>query len=378
MQFPSSPSNLPIHHLTAVFHHTSASYKFYWFLSILKDIEINNRQSIPVNELLIRMVAMSWFPINFYKLSFGKNDSLANIIKSILEDEQVELNLKSTEKEVYQIISNAFQQNNKAIKKEIKTLSYNVPYRFLSPFFSTKLSGIKSDYQRHQMIVTEANQQYTNSQTPPIYSFEKRGNEEFIVIHLHWLDYFKTHLSLIKDFCYWNLLKFLQKRNANVPNIANKLFPPPKRAPLTTARKFWDLAYIESAELSNCIFSKQSLLENKFDVDHFIPWSFVAHDQLWNLIPIAPAVNSSKSNHLPDLNTYFSMYAHQHFSAFQIAFHQEKKTWLEDYSLLFNQETESIAYMQESQFTRILSEHISPLQQIAANAGFSSNWIYSK
>lgn len=72
MEFPSSNTNLPIHHLTAVFRHTSASYKFYWFLSILKDIESNNRISIPVNDLLIRMVALSWFPINFYKLSFGK------------------------------------------------------------------------------------------------------------------------------------------------------------------------------------------------------------------------------------------------------------------------------------------------------------------
>lgn len=294
-----------------------------------------------------------------------------------MEDEQVELNLKSSEKEVYQIISNAFHQNNRAIKKEIKTLSYNVPYRFLSPFFSTQLSGIKSDYQIHQMIVAEANQQYTNSQTPPIYSFEKRGNEDFITIHSHWFDYFKTHLSLIKDFCFWNLLKFLQKRNPNVPNIANKLFPPPKIAPLTTARKFWDLAFTESPELSNCIFSNQSLFDNKFEVDHFIPWSFVAHDQLWNLIPITPSVNSSKSNHLPDLGTYFSKYAHQHFAAFQIAFHHKKKNWLEDYSLLFNQETESIAYMQEFQFAKILSEHISPLHQIAQNAGFE-DWNFGK
>ena len=378
MNLPSSTLNLSIHHLVAVFRHTSASYKFYWFLSILKDIETNNRTVIPENDLLIRMVAMSWFPINFYKLSFGKNDSLANIIKAILEEEAVELNLKSTEKEVYQIISNAFRQENKSIKKEIKVLSYNVPYRFLTPFFTSQLSGIKSDSQRHNMIVEEANLQFYNSNTPPVYSFKKIGNENFVVIHSQWLDYFKTHLQLIKDFCYWNLLTFLQKRNSNVPNIANKLFPPPKRASLSTARNFWNLAYTESPDLANCIFSNQSFIGNKFDVDHFIPWSFVTHDQLWNLIPINPPVNSSKSNNLPDLNTYFSMYAHQHFSAFQIAFKQENKNWLEDYSLLFKKDSAAIAYMQEAQFSKILLDHISPLQQIAANSGFTSNWEYLK
>jgi hypothetical protein len=34
-------------------------------------------------------------------------------------------------------------------------------------------------------------------------------------------------------------------------------------------------------------------------LDHFVPWSFVCHDQLWNLIPVSPAANSAKSNNLP-------------------------------------------------------------------------------
>jgi len=42
-------------------------------------------------------------------------------------------------------------------------------------------------------------------------------------------------------------------------------------------------------------------IEN-FDIDHFIPWSFVTHDQLWNLAPIEKSLNSSKSNKLPGQN----------------------------------------------------------------------------
>jgi hypothetical protein len=38
-----------------------------------------------------------------------------------------------------------------------------------------------------------------------------------------------------------------------------------------------------------------------------LPWSFVAHDQLWNLTPTSPEVNSSKSDNLP-ANTYFDRF----------------------------------------------------------------------
>lgn len=322
------------------------------------------------------MVATSWFPINVYKLSFGKSDSLANIIKSILEEEKVELNLKSTEKEVFEIITNAFQQENKSIKREIKTLSINVPFRFLTPFFRSELSGIKKDHQRHLKIVAEAKQQYTSSKTPPIYCFDKKENQDHIIIHPDWMAYFKKHNTILKDFAHWNLLNFLQKRNPNIPNIASKLFPPPKRASLTTARKFWDLAYSESPDLSHCIFSKKLLSKKSYAIDHFLPWSFVAHDQLWNLLPINASVNSSKSNKLPDLNQYFSQFAHQHYSAFQIAFEKEQRNWLEDYILLFNRNAESIAYMQEEQFAGLLLGVISPLEQIAGNAGFGGGWTW--
>ena len=40
-------------------------------------------------------------------------------------------------------------------------------------------------------------------------------------------------------------------------------------------------------------------------IDHFVPWSYVAHDELWNLSPTTRSINSSKSNKLPKWNLYF-------------------------------------------------------------------------
>ena len=45
--------------------------------------------------------------------------------------------------------------------------------------------------------------------------------------------------------------------------------------------------------------------EEKYNVDHFIPWSFVMNDELWNLMPMDSSLNSAKNNRLPDWNDFF-------------------------------------------------------------------------
>ena len=50
---------------------------------------------------------------------------------------------------------------------------------------------------------------------------------------------------------------------------------------------------------SHDIYSGESITASRFDLDHFIPCSYVANDELWNLIPMERRLNSSKSNKLP-------------------------------------------------------------------------------
>lgn len=39
--------------------------------------------------------------------------------------------------------------------------------------------------------------------------------------------------------------------------------------------------------------------ENAIHVDHFIPWSFIKDDQLWNFVLACPKCNESKRDKLP-------------------------------------------------------------------------------
>ena len=48
------------------------------------------------------------------------------------------------------------------------------------------------------------------------------------------------------------------------------------------------------------IYSGRLLDAARFHMDHFIPWTFVCHDALWNLVPVSPETNLFKGDRLPD------------------------------------------------------------------------------
>ena len=70
-----------------------------------------------------------------------------------------------------------------------------------------------------------------------------------------------------------------------------------KMRKLGHVRKLWE----GILDLTNIIdvFKNESIKRASYDVDHFIPWSFVMNDELWNLMPMDSSLNSSKSNRLP-------------------------------------------------------------------------------
>ena len=51
-------------------------------------------------------------------------------------------------------------------------------------------------------------------------------------------------------------------------------------------------------ENKECVWSGKRL-KTKFDVDHAIPFSLWMNNDLWNLFPISPLVNSNKRDKLP-------------------------------------------------------------------------------
>ena len=83
-QLPFS-SNINNSALSSVFNNTSATYKFYWFLAIIEEIE-QGKKEIEKKRLFSRMVANAWYPINYFKVSFGSQDNISEIIKYLVNN----------------------------------------------------------------------------------------------------------------------------------------------------------------------------------------------------------------------------------------------------------------------------------------------------
>ena len=62
---------LSTRHLNRVFDDTTATYKFYWLLGLLEYIA-KGKSRISIKEMIVSMVANAWYPVAFFRLSFGK------------------------------------------------------------------------------------------------------------------------------------------------------------------------------------------------------------------------------------------------------------------------------------------------------------------
>ena len=88
MQIPQSDI-LTTNRLGKIFSNTVATYKFFWFVSILQIHAKSGNPRISVWDIVIRMVANAWYPIHYFRLSFGKSDSLFDIVMELQHITQI-------------------------------------------------------------------------------------------------------------------------------------------------------------------------------------------------------------------------------------------------------------------------------------------------
>lgn len=373
MNFPNH-QNLEVQKLSTVFKNTSTSYKFYWFYSLLKTIE-QNKSEIELKDLFVQMVVNVWYPNHYFKINFGVQDRLGKLANQALEIEALNLQIDTKADILTRKLSNFINENPKhSFTKDLLKIQDYVPFRFIRPWFETEVKGMKDG--KLNRTIKELATVGTSYKSPYYFDNDK------LIFDEDWFNYLQKHLKIMQDFCFWNLLNYLQKRNLNVPNIAAKLFPPnSKDRSLATQHKFWKTIVEIQNQPIRCVYSDE-IINEKYSLDHFIPWSFVTHNQLWNLTPITQSVNSQKSNNLPKLDLYFEPFATLQYQVFQTAFtiqHQKEiKPRLEDYLEIFNADLYQIQQLSATEFKNKLRQQIEPLSQIAANMGFTKDWIYQQ
>lgn len=346
-------NTLTIEPLTRIFKNTSATYKFYWFMGILDLYVKKDMMRMNIWDIMVEMVANAWYPVSYFRLSFGKSDSLCDAIISLQEVHQLPMNINLNELRKWL----HSHKNDSQVRQTLSFLPKNVPYWFMRPWID--IADTKEIMRRSQSLENNC-----------LYKLTKDDDTIWVGLNPRWLPYLKENYVILKDYAYWNLSSFLQVRNPNVPNIINKLVKVENRQALTRQRNYWDFV-LEHNDEQKCIYTDKPITVGNYDLDHFIPWSFVSHNLLWNLIPADGSVNSSKSDRLPDLNRYLLKLACTQQKAVSICLSENYRGQdiLEDYISLGCTPQELIQ-MDNTTLHNCFARTFNPLSQIALNMGF--------
>jgi hypothetical protein len=352
----------------SVFNDCTSSYKFLWCISLVEELAYTGAKELAVLRLLVRMLALAWQPIIHFRLSFGTTDSLQQLIGRF----RTKLPLAS-DAPASEIISTLFA--SKDVSDECFRLARYVPTRFLKPWFLEALQKVPDSSQ--DSAILKLSQQSQNSPLASPYFFCDRGKNRKLVMNERWRNFLQSHSALVLGFVRFHLIRFLQARNPNVPGIVEKLEIPDKRGGLLAAKKFWKLIATRLQPLTpsaplRCIYSGEEL-HSGVAIDHFLPWSFVAHDQLWNLIPTTVHANSSKGDQLPSLSRYLQPAASLHWRALCTLDTGEIP---EDYCIALQLDSESIRILRWDEFFSRYEAIVRPQAQIARNLGFQLDWEF--
>lgn len=355
---PQSPK-LNVGPLSRAFKNTTATYKYYWLLALLQFASQSNSVQVEARQLAISMISLAWYPITYFRLSFGAWDRLGILIDQLQKNHLIQPDLPAQD-----VVSRLadLAVTDTAVCKQIDSLLRYVPYKFLSPWIP----------EQNDLALASRSRNYENQ---CLYSLHEVNDSMVVRFNPHWIEYLTENAKIIQDFVYWNLTQFVQLRNPNVPNIAAKLIKPIARKPLTRQKNFWDFI-MNSGQPVRCIYTNQLLQPRDYDLDHFIPWRFVTHDLLWDLMPVNPSINSSKSDKLPDI-CFLPKLARTQQKAIQIFLNSGRKTNLLDDYLTMGHRAEDIAAMPEDKLVECFRNTMEPMEQFARNMGFE-DWNYKE
>lgn len=371
LQALPSSGRLDIATLACVFNDCTNSYKYFFFLALLERVERAGGagypdldRPMPLAELSVDMVLAAWYPHGFCRLSLGVQDRLQTAVDQVAWGP-----IRGS-----WIVAGGSQwkelRRRCAEQLEVSRLVRYVPYRLIRPFFFDELRGV-TDSDLHNHIYRLSRERF--SERCPFYCFTE--DRSALVLHHEWLAYFREYAEILRGWARFELARYLEARNPSIGGIVEKLAPPVTRASLARQTAWWREALPLIGEQARCIYTGTELCADDLSLDHYLPWSFVAHDRLWNLVPVAKQVNSAKSDHIPDSRYRHSLVGLQHAAivALRTKLKESQWTksvepWLIDLSItkegLLDKHKLEVAY--DALYT--------PLESLAARQGFATSW----
>lgn len=134
------------------------------------------------------------------------------------------------------------------------------------------------------------------------YSFSKKG--EWIQLNGQMYEFICKHKVAIEKMNYYEWARFLERINtgSEVDHLLSKIDQSAKRSNLSYYR---DILFNEFE--NECFYCGKKISLKQVEVDHFIPWSFIKNDNLWNFVLACPECNKRKRDKLADKKFLFDL-----------------------------------------------------------------------
>ncbi|MDD3138008.1 MAG: HNH endonuclease domain-containing protein [Lachnospiraceae bacterium] len=129
-----------------------------------------------------------------------------------------------------------------------------------------------------------------------LYSFDLKENG--ITLNYRVYEFMLKYKAELERLNYYSWARFLEQINDDnaLIRVIDKLeLSTPRRENLSVYREILRREFEEDT----CFYCGKKLQKN-MHVDHFIPWSFVKDDKIWNFVLSCPTCNVKKNNRVPN------------------------------------------------------------------------------
>ena len=221
--------------------------------------------NIPYDEIAKEFLRYYWHQECMYKIRQNYHERKPPAIISVIRDQIGGNYIPSKFSDIdRQDLAEMIHQTRKRVFNKEKTKTSIVIPRFQNVSFGTGVKRTRSFYDYDDDAGT------LTLRPEALMLFRKNYNVLIKSVFLEWA-------------------KYLERINT-MPMLIAKVSMKPERRSLKFALK------VLEKDFRQCFYCNTSLDEIETNVDHFIPWSYVFDDELWNLVLACGKCNSRKSD----------------------------------------------------------------------------------
>ena len=261
----------------------SYCYKFYWLEAIV-DLISEGVTETTFDAIIDEMICNAWYSVREFHIHLSGlggdgsvRDGLERAIMTLTDLSNLPANASNIQ------IKNEILRHNGELKKAKEQLTNMVPYRALAGFFVNAGEIVDWSSIRRLTAYIEA---FNKDITPLPYTLGTASKlKKEVRFHPDWIRMIQDNTVTILGWIQYEKVRWLQNNNPEVPGLVYKLAPmDEKMRKLGKVRKLWE-GILDLHEIRD-VFTGEPVQSAKYDIDHFIPWSFVMNDELWNLMPM--------------------------------------------------------------------------------------------